>query len=74
MNEPTVHTHVWEADSDSIVDEYDLKWTGTYDDHVQFSGLNGEGKHIELRVFFKDVEFLVFQRDEEVRRQKEYRK
>ncbi len=63
MNEPDdpiVHLHMWDDRiEDEPTHEVDLKWTGTYDDHVQFSGPGEFGhNHIEIRVFFRDIAFL----------------
>ena len=52
-----IHAHLWSADS-SEFEEFDFGHTGTYDDHLQFSGsiiVDGTPKHLELRLFFKDL-------------------
>lgn len=68
MTEPRIHVHVWEHSEEH--DDYNLRfdseleWTGTYDDHIQFSGPGfGSKIHYEIRVWFKDLEKLIELRD-----------
>ncbi len=60
MSGPLLHVHVWKLDSDNSdpIAEIDLPLTGVYDDHIQFAG-TVENRHLEIRMWFKDLPTLV---------------
>jgi hypothetical protein len=53
-----LHVHVWNASQDDILSEANFEHTGTYDDHIQFSGMIN-GVHHEVRLEFDDIPEVV---------------
>ncbi len=66
-NQPELHIHVWKQELDTegevtdaeIVEEFDMKVTGLYDDHIQFGAHVRNGDWLELRLWTKDLKPLM---------------
>lgn len=58
MATPTIHIHEWALSDRKLLADKELEHTGTYDDHLQFSG-RVRNKQVEIRVMFKDLSELI---------------